>query len=221
MGATIDYAIVITSRYMDLKTYMPIKEAAIEALNQAFPTIVTSGSMLVSAGFIISYVSSNAAVAAIGLALGRGTLTSILLVLLALPQTLLIGDIIIQKTAFTLKRDLAKPLPSAGRIRMNGHIKGYVNGVLEGDFIGVIDGEMGAVVRPKDTVTMEERDDAPEENYPRLEAQELPEHEAAGQEEPAGENIVEAAGKDGEISDNSEDRNTEKTAESEGTEDEQ
>lgn len=221
MGATIDYAIVITSRYMDLKTYMPIKEAAIEALNQAFPTIVTSGSMLVSAGFIISYVSSNAAVAAIGLALGRGTLTSILLVLLALPQTLLIGDIIIQKTAFTLKRDLAKPLPSAGRIRMNGHIKGYVNGVLEGDFIGVIDGEMGAVVRPKDTVTMEERDDAPEENYPRLEAQELPEHEAAGQEEPAGENTVEAAGKDGEISDNSEDRNTEKTAESEGTEDEQ
>ena len=130
MGATIDYAIVITSRSMDLKTYMPIKEAAIEALNQAFPTIVTSGSMLVAAGFIISYVSSNAAVAAIGLALGRGTLTSILLVLLALPQTLLIGDIIIQKTAFTLKRDLAKPLPSAGRIRMNGHIKGYVNGVL-------------------------------------------------------------------------------------------
>ena len=35
MGATIDYAIVITSRYMDLKTYMPIKEAAIEALNRA------------------------------------------------------------------------------------------------------------------------------------------------------------------------------------------
>ena len=172
MGATIDYAIVITSRYMDLKTYMPIKEAAIEALNQAFPTIVTSGSMLVAAGFIISYVSSNAAVAAIGLALGRGTLTSILLVLLALPQTLLIGDIIIQKTAFTLKRDLAKPLPSAGRIRMNGHIKGYVNGVLEGDFIGVIDGEMGAVVRPKDTVTME-REDAAENASPRLEAQEL------------------------------------------------
>ena len=128
--------------------------------------------MLVAAGFIISYVSSNAAVAAIGLALGRGTLTSILLVLLALPQTLLIGDIIIQKTAFTLKRDLAKPLPSAGRIRMNGHIKGYVNGVLEGDFIGVIDGEMEAVVRPKDTVTME-REDAAENAYPRLEAQEL------------------------------------------------
>ncbi len=112
MGATIDYAIVITSRYMDLKSYMPIKEAIVETLNQAFPTIVTSGSMLVAAGFIISNVSSNAVVAAIGLALGRGTLTSIALVLLVLPQTLLIGDIIIERTAFTLKREMVKPLPA-------------------------------------------------------------------------------------------------------------
>lgn len=152
MGATIDYAIVITSRYMELKTYMSIKEAIVETLNQAFPTIVTSGSMLVAAGFIISNVSSNAVVAAIGLALGRGTLTSIALVLLALPQTLLIGDIIIEKTAFTLKHDTIKPLPSGGRVRMSGHIKGYVNGVIDGEFTGVIDGEMGAVVRAKDTV---------------------------------------------------------------------
>jgi len=152
MGATIDYAIVITSRYMDLKTYMPIKDAIVESLNQAFPTIVTSGSVLVAAGFIISGISTNAAVAAIGLALGRGTLTSIALVLLALPQTLLVGDIIIQKTAFTLKRDFVKPLPTGGRIRMSGHIKGYVNGVVEGEFTGVIDGEMGAVIRVKDSV---------------------------------------------------------------------
>lgn len=152
MGATIDYAIVITSRYMELKTYMPIKKAIVDTLNQAFPTIVTSGSMLVAAGFIISNVSSNAVVAAIGLALGRGTLTSIALVLFVLPQTLLVGDIIIEKTAFTLKRDLARPLPASGRIRMNGHIKGYVNGVIEGDFSGIIEGEMGAVVRPRDVV---------------------------------------------------------------------
>ncbi len=152
MGATIDYAIVITSRYMELKTYMPIKEAIVETLNQAFPTIVTSGLVLVAAGFIISNVSTNAVVAAIGLALGRGTLTSIALVLLVLPQTLLMGDIIIEKTAFTLKRDLAKPLPASGRIRMNGHIRGYVNGIIEGDFSGVIEGEMGAVLRAKDAM---------------------------------------------------------------------
>ncbi len=150
MGATIDYAIVITSRYMELKTYMSIKEAIVQTLNQAFPTIVTSGSMLVAAGFISSGVSTHAVVAAIGLALGRGTLTSIVMVLLMLPQTLLLGDIVIEKTAFTLKREVAKPLPTSGRIRMTGHIKGYVNGVIEGDFTGVIDGEMGAVIRARD-----------------------------------------------------------------------
>lgn len=168
MGATIDYAIVITSRYMELKSYMPIKEAIVETLNQAFPTIVTSGSMLVAAGFIISNVSSNAVVAAIGLALGRGTLTSIALVLLVLPQTLLIGDIIIERTAFTLKREVAKPLPAGGRIRMTGHIKGYVNGVIDGEFSGVIEGEMGAVVRARDIVENAERiENAESIEYPK------------------------------------------------------
>ena len=64
----------------------------------------------------------------------------------------LIWDIIIEKTAFTLKRETVRPLPSGGRIRMSGHIKGYVNGIIEGEFTGVIDGEMGAVVRAKDRV---------------------------------------------------------------------
>ncbi len=200
MGATIDYAIVITSRYMELKTYMPIKKAIVETLNQAFPTIVTSGSMLVAAGFIISNVSTNAVVAAIGLALGRGTLTSIGLVLLALPQTLLIGDIIIEKTAFTLKRDITRPLPTGGRIRMSGHIKGYVNGVIDGEFSGVIDGEMGAVVRAKDTVE-QLREELPEgevpEEPPQLEAVEIGGPGEAGNDR-SGDTEA-GAGLDGEV----------------------
>ena len=163
MGATIDYAIVITSRYMDLKTYMPIKEAIVESLNEAFPTIVTSGSMMVASGFIISAVSSNPVVAAIGLALGRGTLTSIAMVLFALPQTLLVGDIIIEKTAFTLKHDFAKPLPSKGRVMMSGRLRGYVNGVVDGEFRGVIEGEMGATVRAKDYVKELAEDESTEQ----------------------------------------------------------
>ncbi|MCI8800243.1 MAG: MMPL family transporter [Lachnospiraceae bacterium] len=214
MGATIDYAIVITSRYMELKAYMPIKKAIVETLNQAFPTIVTSGSMLVAAGFIISNVSTNAVVAAIGLALGRGTLTSIGLVLLALPQTLLIGDIIIEKTAFTLKRDVAKPLPAGGRIRMSGHIKGYVKGVIDGEFSGVIDGEMGAVIRAKDNVEKLTAE-LPEENSktqaqpPELEAVEIKEtrddqnqHTISGKEpdRDAGMEIPDGNGTEGEHS---------------------
>ena len=190
MGATIDYAIVITSRYMVLKSYMPIKKAIVETLNQAFPTIVTSGSMLVAAGFIISNVSSNAVVAAIGLALGRGTLTSIALVLLVLPQTLLTGDIIIERTAFTLKREVAKPLPVNGRIRMNGHIRGYVNGVIDGEFSGMIEGEMGAVVRARDIV---ENAEGSEEAESKVEAEGSEEAESKVEAESSAEAESEAA----------------------------
>lgn len=208
MGATIDYAIVITSRYMELKSYMPIKKAIVETLNQAFPTIVTSGSMLVAAGFIISNVSSNAVVAAIGLALGRGTLTSIALVLLVLPQTLLVGDIIIEKTAFTLKRDTVKPLPQGGRIRMNGHIKGYINGVIDGEFSGVIDGEMGAVVRARDTVEKMDWADREESGeVPRIEG---PLQEESGGQETDREDISEYDMDDGPEHDIDDTNDTEK-----------
>ena len=46
MGATIDYAIVITNRYQELKQTTDKKTAVIESLNQSFPTILTSGSIL-------------------------------------------------------------------------------------------------------------------------------------------------------------------------------
>lgn len=43
MGANIDYAIVITNRYMELRQKMPKIEAMKQSLNLAFPTIFTSG----------------------------------------------------------------------------------------------------------------------------------------------------------------------------------
>ena len=81
---------------------MPLKEAITETLNQSFPTIFTSGSILTCAGFLIGEIASDATVASIGVALGRGTLISIILVLFVLPQILLMGDIIIEKTALTM-----------------------------------------------------------------------------------------------------------------------
>lgn len=102
MGATIDYAIVITSRYLGLRKEMGNrKETVIEALNQAFPTIITSGTILTSAGFVIGYLTNNAVIASLGKVLGRGTLISIILVMTVLPQLLLIGDKLIDKTELT------------------------------------------------------------------------------------------------------------------------
>ena len=65
MGATIDYAIVISNRYLQLKQQMPLKEAITETLNQSFPTIFTSGSILTCAGFLIGEIASDATVASI------------------------------------------------------------------------------------------------------------------------------------------------------------
>lgn len=111
MGATIDYAIVITSRYMALRSTMPDhKQAAIQALDEAFPTILTSGSILTLAGFTVGNQTSNAVIASLGKTLGTGTLISIILVMTVLPQILVVFDKVIEKTAFSKieRKDLEK-----------------------------------------------------------------------------------------------------------------
>ena len=145
MGANIDYAIVITSRYQELKKQMPIKDAVIKSLNQAFPTIVTSGTILAAAGILIGRISSDPAIASIGSSLGRGTIISIVLVMLVLPQILVLGDFIIEKTAFTLKKKNSIQSGS-GTMRVNGRVRGYVSGVIDADIKGVLHGKINAMV---------------------------------------------------------------------------
>ncbi|MDO4481135.1 MAG: MMPL family transporter [Bacillota bacterium] len=155
MGANIDYAIVITNRYYSLKQKMPLKEAVVETLNQAFPTIITSGTMLASSGVLIGLLSSSEVVASIGVALGRGTIISIVLVMFLLPQLLYIGDRIIEKTSFTLKKPVT-PQISSGYMRVDGHIKGQVSGIVDGEFKGTVKGTVNAVI---DNRTSEKKED--------------------------------------------------------------
>lgn len=145
MGANIDYAIVISNRYMELKKEMPIQQAIVETLNQSFPTIVTSGTILTAAGLLIGQLSSNPAISSIGSCLGRGTIISIILVMSVLPQILLLGDTIIERTAFTLKKpDIVQT--GTGALRVNGHVRGYVQGVVNAEIHGTIQGRVSAVV---------------------------------------------------------------------------
>ncbi len=141
MGATIDYAIVISSRYMQLKNEMPIQKAMIETLNQAFPTIFTSGSIMTCSGFLIGNISTDATVSAMGIALGRGTLTSIVLVLFVLPQILLLGDIILEKTALTIRLPRSQR-EANGQVRVNGRVRGYVEGEIDAYMQGTFRGQM-------------------------------------------------------------------------------
>jgi len=103
MGATIDYAIVLMNHYQALRAELPGKEAMVKAVRESFPTLLTSGAILTVAGFLIAYRVSDAYVGHIGLAVGRGALISVIIVLTALPQLILIFDKAIQKTSFRIR----------------------------------------------------------------------------------------------------------------------
>lgn len=155
MGANIDYAIVISSHYSDLKKEMRPKEAIIAALNEAFPTIFTSGTILAVAGVLIGVMTTNPVIAAIGTCLGRGTVISIVLVMAVLPQILLIGDTIVERTSFDVKVpvDLSRVNRTAsGNMRVSGRVRGYVNGVIDAEIKGTLNGTLNASVTSGTTI---------------------------------------------------------------------
>ena len=155
MGANIDYAIVISSHYTDLKKEMRPKEAIVAALNEAFPTIFTSGTILAVAGALIGVMTTNPVIAAIGTCLGRGTVISIVLVMAVLPQILLIGDTIVERTSFDVKVpvDLSRVNRTAsGNMRVSGRVRGYVNGVIDAEIKGTLNGTLKASVTSGTTI---------------------------------------------------------------------
>lgn len=152
MGANIDYAIVISSHYLDLKKYMKPRDAIITALNEAFPTIFTSGTILAVAGSLIGVMTTNPVIASIGTCLGRGTIISIVLVLGVLPQILLLGDTLMERTSFEMKTLKLPTRTASGTMRVDGHLRGYISGVVDADFSGVLHGQMNAAISTGTTV---------------------------------------------------------------------
>jgi len=146
MGANIDYAIVISSHYQELKRHMPHKEAIIHALNTAFPTVFTSGSMMAASGLLIGNMSAQPVVSIMGTCIGRGTIISIILVLFVLPSILVLGDSIINRTSFRIPTPEINVQKITGTIRVHGHVRGYISGMVDAQLSGVIQGEMNAAV---------------------------------------------------------------------------
>ena len=169
MGANIDYAIVISGRYMELKDKMSKEQAIIETMNFAFPTIVTSGTMLAIAGILIGQMSSDGAICGIGQCLGRGTIISIIIVMFALPQILLLGEKVIEKTSFAVSIPI-KMEKTTGLIRVDGIVSGQVEGNIVGEMHGFIRGNanllvsMGNVEQQQDDGGKPEESDENEEN---------------------------------------------------------
>ncbi|MBO7399740.1 MAG: MMPL family transporter, partial [Clostridia bacterium] len=101
---TIDYAIVMMSRYLANRKTYDKKESVKRAVNESFPTLITSGAIMAAAGFIIAYRVSDVYVGHIGHAVGRGAVISVLAVLTVLPQLILLADKAIFATTFRFRR---------------------------------------------------------------------------------------------------------------------
>ncbi len=175
MGANIDYAIVIASRYMELKDKMDHKTAMIETLNFAFPTVITSGTILAVAGTLIGQMTSEAAIVGIGQSLGRGTIISMILVLFVLPQILLIGSKLVDITSFAVPRVVRKK-EASGRVFVDGVVSGEITGTVSGFMRANVDGDVNLTLLSGKAESAEQ----PQKNLP--ETAEITEEEAAEHE---------------------------------------
>ena len=92
LGATVDYAILLTDRYKECRQVYDKKEAIIETLSAVTVSILTSGSVLTIVGFLLGIVSSHGLLSQLGMFLGKGTLFSMGIVLFVLPALLYIFD---------------------------------------------------------------------------------------------------------------------------------
>ena len=98
LGATIDYAILFTNRYIENRETMNKKEATQATISTTTVSILTSASILATAGIILGEISTNSIIAQLVILVGRGAILSLILVLFVLPALLMLLDKLIAKT---------------------------------------------------------------------------------------------------------------------------
>ena len=98
LGATVDYAILLTSYYMNHRKSKSKKEAMRITLGDNLVAVLISAAILSTAGFTLALTSNNPIIAELGTLLGRGTVLSLTMVACVLPALLVFFDPLIQKT---------------------------------------------------------------------------------------------------------------------------
>jgi predicted RND superfamily exporter protein len=106
LGATVDYAILLTTHYTHNRGSMPKRLALRETMREAFGSILISGAILSLSGFALYFTSSNPIVSDLGLLLGPRHDPVHALVVFFLPAALTLLDRLIRKT--TLRADFLK-----------------------------------------------------------------------------------------------------------------
>ena len=107
LGATIDYAILLTTRYMSHRKTMNKYDAVQHALADSSRTLITSAGILASVGAAVMAVSSLPATQVIGGAVLRGGICAFVMVMIPLPQLLILLDRPIMYTTWKGKYNMA------------------------------------------------------------------------------------------------------------------
>ena len=99
LGATVDYAILMTTRYKEeLSNGSTVIEAAREAAAKSAPSIITSGLSFFAACIGVSFISKMDLIKSLCTLISRGAVISMLSILLVLPAMLIIFHKAIEKT---------------------------------------------------------------------------------------------------------------------------
>ncbi|MFM1524373.1 MULTISPECIES: efflux RND transporter permease subunit [Helcococcus] len=100
LGATVDYAILYTNNYLENRKKMDKKDALIKASEKVYGSIIPPAMILITSGYVLSWISSIALVSELGKVLGRGGIFSLTLVIFLLPVLLYFFDSIVEKTTY-------------------------------------------------------------------------------------------------------------------------
>lgn len=108
LGATVDYAILFTDRYREMRETYAKKQAIVETVSAVAVSILTSASVLTVVGFLLGIVSTHGLLSQLGYFLGKGTLCSLAIVLFVLPGLLYLFDKLVVRNRKNAKEAIAK-----------------------------------------------------------------------------------------------------------------
>ena len=105
LGATVDYAILMTTRYKQERAAGKDKREAVTiALSTSIPSIVTSGFGLFAATFGVAVYSNIDIVSSMCMLMARGALVSVVSVVFILPAMLMLLDAVVRHTTLGMKK---------------------------------------------------------------------------------------------------------------------
>ena len=105
LGATVDYAILMTTRYKQERGAGKDKREAVTiALSTSIPSIVTSGFGLFAATFGVAVYSNIDIVSSMCMLMARGALVSVVSVVFILPAMLMLLDAVVRHTTLGMKK---------------------------------------------------------------------------------------------------------------------